>query len=228
MDDGRDTGLDADIGNGGEHVDVLSLVLGEVDSKERTEMATHVLRCSTCRREYDEMTAAVRELLPAVPAVQPPLGFDQNVLRRLGVSEASRRTTSRLGWLAVAAVAIVAVIAAVSWWSTTENQQESIGAVHALELVDGGDHVGTVSVGDVKGETVMVVALVSSPNGVSYRCRTTFADGSMSESEPWPSGSGAWIVPLPASVDSQVDTVELVVDGTAQVWSSASFSNTDS
>ena len=100
MDDGRDTGLDAGGGNGGEHVDVISLVLGEVDSKRRTEMATHVLRCSTCRRDYDEMAATVRELLPAVPAVQPPLGFDQNVLGRLGISEAAGRTTSRLRWLA--------------------------------------------------------------------------------------------------------------------------------
>ena len=227
MDDGRDIGLDADGGNGGEHVDVISLVLGEVDSKRRTEMATHVLRCSTCRREYDEMAATVRELLPAVPAVQPPLGFDQNVLRRLGVSEAAGRTTSRLGWLAAAAAAIIAVIAGFSWWTTTENQQESIGAVQALELADGGGEVGTVSIGALEGETVMVVALVSAPKGVSYRCRTTFADGSMSESEPWPSESGAWIVPLPASADSQVDTVELVVDGTTHVWSTASFKDTD-
>ena len=98
----------------------------------------------------------------------------------------------------------------------------------ALELADGGGDVGTVSIGALEGETVMVVALVSAPEGVSYRCRTTFADGSMSESEPWPSESGAWIVPLPASADSQVETVELVVDGTAHVWSTASFKNTDS
>jgi hypothetical protein len=174
------------------------------------------------------MAETVRELLPAVPAVQPPLGFDQRVLGRLDVSEASGRTTSRVGWLAGAAAAIIVVVAALGWWITTDHQQESIGTVSALELVDGGGGVGTVSIGEVKGEPVMVVALVSAPNGVSYRCLTTFADGSTSESEPWPSGSGAWIVPLPASADSHVDTVDLVVDGTTHVWSTASFKDSDS
>ena len=228
MDDGRDIGLDGDGGGEGEHVDVISLVLGQVDAQRRAAMAKHLLRCSACRSDYDETVAIVRELLPAVPPVQPPLGFDQQVLGRLGVRQAAKRATPRLGWLAGAAAAIIAVITAVSWWALTEHDQQSIGAVSALELVDGGRHVGTVSVGDVEGETVMVVALVSAPNGVSYRCRTTFADGSMSESEPWPSRNGAWIVPLPAAADSQIDTVELVVDGTDDVWSTASFNNTDS
>jgi predicted anti-sigma-YlaC factor YlaD len=226
MDDGRDTSLDAESANGGEHVDVMSLVLGEVDSKRRTEMAAHVLQCSTCRRDYDEMAVTVRELLAAVPAVQPPLGFDQRVLGRLNVSEVPGRT-SRMRWLAGAAAAVIAVVAVLGWWITTDRQQESTGAVSALELVDGGGGVGTVSIGEVEGKSVMVVALVSAPNGVSYRCRTTFADGSMSESEPWPSGSGAWIVPLPASSDSHVDTVDLVVDGTTHVWSTASFKDSD-
>ena len=44
----------------------------------------------------------------------------------------------------------------------------------------------------------MVVAIVAAPDGVSYLCRTTFADGTTSESEAWPPGNGAWIVDLPA------------------------------
>ena len=227
MDDGRDTGLDAGDRGEGEHIDVLPLVLGDVDAKQRAKMAAHMLQCPACRSDYDEMAATVRELLPAVPAVQPPLGFDQRVLARLGTKDVVARKSSRTRWLGgAAAAAIIAVIAGIGWWAATENDQESAGAVSALELVDGGGDVGTVSVGDVEGETVMVVALVSAPEGVSYVCRTTFADGSMSESQPWPSGSGAWIVPLPASANSQVETVELVVDGTDQVWSTASFDDT--
>ena len=68
---------------GGDHVDVVALVLGDVDGRRRAEMAAHVLRCPTCRREYDDAAAIVGDLLPAVPAVQPPLGFDEHVLRRM-------------------------------------------------------------------------------------------------------------------------------------------------
>ena len=216
--------LETDDDQGG-HVDVIPLILGQVDAQQRAQMAAHVLQCATCRSEYDELAATVRDLLPAVPAVQPPLGFDQQVLGRLGVSAPTRRSPPRLRWFAGAAAAIIAVVATISWWTTSTDDAESIGDVSALELVHGDGNVGTVSVGDVDGETVMVVALVSAPHGVSYRCRTTFADGTTSESEAWPAGYGAWIVPLPSSTNSAVDTVELVVDGTDDVWSTATFDN---
>ena len=104
-----------------------------------------------------------------------------------------------------------------------DDSEQTAGDVAALQLTNGGDPVGTVSLSDVDGKRVMVVAIVTAPDGVSYLCRTTFADGTTSESEAWPPGSGAWIVDLPASTTSAVETVELVVDGTDRVWSSASF-----
>ena len=92
-----------------------------------------------------------------------------------------------------------------------------------LELVNGGDAVGTVSISDVDGAPLMVVALVDAPDDVSYLCRTTFADGTTADSEAWPPGNGAWIVPLPADGADAVRSVDLVVDGTDHVWSTASF-----
>jgi hypothetical protein len=41
------------------------------------------------------------------------------------------------------------------------------------------------------------------------------------DSESWPAGDGAWIVPLPA--DADVATVEIIPDGTDHVWSTATF-----
>ncbi len=209
---------------GGDHVDVVALVLGDVDGRRRAEMAAHVLRCPTCRRDYDDAAAIVGDLLPAVPAVQPELGFDEHVLRRMLAPPARR---ARWPWLAAAAAALIIVIAgALGWWAIRDDGEQTAGDVAPLALTNGGDHVGTVSIGDVDGERVMVVAIYTAPDGVSYLCRTTFADGTTSESEAWPPGSGAWIVDLPASTTSPVETVELVVDGTDRVWSSASFDAT--
>ena len=74
-----------------DHVDIVALVLGDVDGRRRADMAAHVLGCPTCRRDYDDVAAIVGDLLPAVPAVQPQLGFDEHVLRRM-LTRPSRRT----------------------------------------------------------------------------------------------------------------------------------------
>jgi hypothetical protein len=206
-----------------EHVDVSALVLGHIDWHRRGEAVAHLLACPTCRAEYDEMAATLGELLPAVPEMQPPLGFDQHALARMGIGRTRARGALQRRLLTAAAAVLIVVLGAVGWWATTRDTSTAVGHVVALELVNGGSQVGTVSVGDVKGETVMVVALVDPPEGVSYRCRTTFSDGTVTESEPWPDGYGAWIVPLPGTMSGQVDSIELVVDGTDHVWSAASF-----
>jgi hypothetical protein len=215
-----------------DHVDVVALVLGDVEGQRRSAMAAHLLACPTCRSEYDEVSTAVAALLPAVPAVQPPIGFDEQVLGRLGrgarpsASAPPGRGTPlrhRRAWLAGAAAAVAIAVGAVGGWWATRVDDDAISDVSPLELVNGGEAVGTVSIGDVDGAPLMVVAVVDAPDGVSYLCRTTFTDGTTADSEAWPPGSGAWIVPLPADGADTVRSVDLVVDGTDHVWSTATF-----
>ena len=74
-----------------EHVDAVGLALGQFDGEKRAAAAEHVLTCGECRREFDEVNSIVGELLPVVPAVQPKLGFDVEVLQRLGIGAAPQR-----------------------------------------------------------------------------------------------------------------------------------------
>ena len=159
MDEERDIGLESDDGQGG-HVDVIPLVLGQVDAQRRAQMAAHVLQCATCRSEYDELAATVRESVARGAGRATTARLRSTGARRSWASSRAdcRRSTPRLGWFAGAAAAIIAVVATFSWWTTSNDDAESIGDVSALELVNGGGNVGTVSVGDVDGETVMVVA----------------------------------------------------------------------
>ena len=228
MSERRDTGLGADGQLEGDHVDVIALILGPIDALRRSEMASHLLVCPHCRTEYDDTIATVTELLPAVPPVQPPLGFDARVLARLRIEAPQLHRSQRRLWLVGITAALLVFVGALGWFSTRDAPSEPAGGVSALQLVDGGNRVGTVSIGEVDGEPVMVVALVKAPAGVSYHCLTTFADGTTSESDPWPEGNGAWVVPLPTTTDSQVRTVALVVSGTNEVWSTASFGDADS
>ena len=197
--------------------DVVALVLGEVDGRRRAEMAAHVLRCPPCRGDYDEVAAAVGDLLPGVLAVQPPLGFDERVLGRLGLPQP--RPRRRWPWLVAAAAAVVALLVPVAWWAFSADSDTTDLAT--LYLTNGGAPTGTVSLTEVDGDPLMVVAIVDAPAGVSYFCRTVLADGTTVDSESWPDGDGAWIVPLPR--DADVATVEIIPAGTDHIWSTASF-----
>lgn len=203
---------------------VVDLVLGDVDGDQRAAMVAHVLRCATCRREYDELAATVEDLLPAVPGVQPPLGFDERMLARLAADAGSGGTGSsrRWRWVATAAAVLLAALVPTGLWvvGRGEDESPSAGSLATLRLARDDSPVGTVAVADVDGEAVLVVALVGAPDDVSYFCRTHFADGTTVESESWPAGNGAWIVALPAG---NVTSVEVLPTGTDKIWSSATF-----
>ena len=159
-----------------EHADAVALALGQVDGDRRAAMAAHILACAECRRDYDEAVGVVGELLPAVPAVQPEIGFDERVLARLGVERPPARRRRWLAGLAAIAAAAVILAVVVGGWLVLRSD-DADDAVAALELSDGGAPVGTVSVSEVDGRRMMVVAIVDAPEDVSYTCRTTLSDG---------------------------------------------------
>ena len=66
----------------GEHLnDVLSAYLdGELTPAERAEVDTHLATCAECRADLDA-EADVRQLLRDLPAVDPPFGFYERILR---------------------------------------------------------------------------------------------------------------------------------------------------
>ncbi len=206
--------------------DLVDLVLGHVDGQRRAEMAAHLLTCAPCRAEYDALSRSMADVVEAVPAVQPPVGFDAAVLRRLA-SEAPATTTRdqvtrrrrRRQWLAVAAALLALVVAGAV--IAGRGDDEPAATVIPLRAVDGGHTTGTVSLGSPAGEPVLVVAVVDAPPDVSYTCRMHLRDGTSIDSEPWPATKrGAWIVDVPGSLD-EIERIELVVTGTDHVWSAA-------
>ena len=226
MDDGRE--LHRAAGPPGHPDDELvDLVLGDIDAGRRSALVTHVLRCPACRRTYDELAATVGDLLPGVPGAQPPLGFDERVLARLAVDVPGQGRSTGAGssppwrWVATAAAVLVALLVPVGAWLATRGDGSTAGELATLRLSRDDSPVGTVSISAVAGQPVMVVAILEAPAGVSYFCRARLADGTVVDSEAWPSGVGAWVLPLP---DDDVTAVDVLPAGTDRVWSSATFS----
>lgn len=215
-----------------DHVDadeLVTLALGHVDGRRRAALAMHVRGCETCRAEYEELALTIAEGLAAVPAVQPPVGFDAAVIARLtavrsGVGRA-RRTAGRrlLAWVA-AVVLVVAAAGAVL--AAVAVRGDDAAAVAPLRRVDGGEAVGSVTRSEWAGAPVLIVAVLEAPEDVSYTCRMRLRDGTVVDSRPWPAVErGAWIVELPAGaggVDA-IERVELLVTGTERIWSTATL-----
>jgi anti-sigma factor RsiW len=203
-----------------DHVDVVELALGHVAAEQRGAVAAHLARCAACRLEYEDVSAVVGDLLAGVPEVQPPLGFEARVLRTLAAPQPPVHHRRWQRWVAGAAAAVIVVVLAAVVWAGVRHEGGR-GGVQVLERADGA-RVGTVSLREVDGRPVMVVAIVRAPEGVSYRCRTTLSDGTVVDTYPWPPGNGAWVVDLPDTA-AHVTTVDLLVDTTETVWSSARF-----
>jgi hypothetical protein len=217
-------------GSHDEHLDgeLVDLALGLVDGPDRARMATHLLGCSACREEYDDIVGTLREVLAATPEVEPPLGFDARVLSRVlpqAGDPAPRPAWRRHLWsAAAAAVAIPGLLLVGRALAGSGSEPDRSGEIAELAAPDG-DLVGTVSISDLDGRATMVVAVIDAPPGARYLCRTTLQDGTVVESGPWtPSdGRGAWVVPLPDGAADDVADVELVVTATDRTWSAAHF-----
>ena len=203
-----------------EHVgdDVVALVLGEVDGGGGRRWPPTSCGARRAGATSTRWPPTVGELLPGVPAVQPPPRVRRGVLGRLGLRQP--RPRRRWPWVVAAAAAVDRARrpARLVGVSPAGGDSPDLATLH---LTDGGAPTGTVSLSEVDGDPLMVVAIVDAPPGVSYFCRTVLADGTTVTSESWPSGDGAWIVPLPAG--SEVATVQIIPAGTDYVWSSASF-----
>jgi anti-sigma factor RsiW len=183
--------------------ELVDLALGHVTGERRTELARHLLACPPCRQSYEGLIASVEAVAAAAPAVQPPLGFDQRTLARMGVGgpSAPAAPVARPGWrwlpaVAAAVVALALVAGGGAWWV---GRDDPGGPDRVAALTTGtGRDVGTATVTEVAGEPVLVVGLTVGEAGDTYTCRMRFADGSTLDTDPWSAAPGAgWLVRLP-------------------------------
>ncbi|HEX7131498.1 MAG TPA: hypothetical protein VF228_02940 [Iamia sp.] len=206
--------------------ELVDLALGHVTGERRSELARHLLACPRCRHEYEGLVASVEAVATAAPAVQPPLGFDQRTLARMGGGATAAPVRSRR-WLPVAAAAaVVALVLGAgggAWWA---GRDEPTGTDRVAALTTGaGRDVGTATVTEVDGAPVLVVGLTTGPAGATYTCRMRFADGSTLDTEPWSAAPGAgWLVPLPDD-RGPLTGIELLPPDAGTAWSTADLHN---
>ncbi|MGW1893683.1 hypothetical protein ACWCP6_26045 [Streptomyces sp. NPDC002004] len=88
------------------------LALGVLPAGERAAAMEHLDRCSACREHVHELSRTADAVLDLVPAADPPPGFEERVLQRLGLpATRSSRRPRRGRRLALALAAAVASVA---------------------------------------------------------------------------------------------------------------------
>ena len=71
------------------------LALGVLTGEERAEARKHLAACPECREYVLELTSVGDGLLALVPGAEPPLGFEDRVLSRLGISAGQQAATTQ-------------------------------------------------------------------------------------------------------------------------------------
>ena len=89
------------------------VALGVADGEDRARVLDHVVDCSECRQELEELTTLADDLVVLAPEHEPPLGFELRTVRGLQ-PRSRRRRRWRVPAVAFAAAALAATTATAS------------------------------------------------------------------------------------------------------------------
>ncbi len=117
------------------------LALGAVDEPRRGELLAHAAGCPRCQSLLDGLGVVVDRLLLVAPEVEPPAGFENRVLARLGAPPAHRHRRGAALWAAAAAALLVVAGAAAL---ALGRDDAPVAAEPAAIVAANGTQIGTV------------------------------------------------------------------------------------
>jgi len=172
------------------------IALGLVAGHERAEALAHLQRCPACRQHTTELGAVHDRLRALIPAAEPPVGFEQRVLERLGGTRPPRRPAWIARGVRLAVAATVVAAAFVGGWVAGSANRPPTPAV-ASPLVAGARHVGDIVVSRDRPDFLSVYLDVTRPGKLT--CELLRTDGSVAATETYEAegGTGWWGVDRP-------------------------------
>ncbi|MGW3657342.1 hypothetical protein ACWD6R_17305 [Streptomyces sp. NPDC005151] len=203
------------------------LALGVLPAKERAGAMDHLEHCPACREYVHELVATADALLDLVPGSEPPVGFEDRVIDRLGLPS-GRRPRRRVQWrrfaLAAAAVAAGLALGGGGWVlgasvgrpapvapivSPVQPQLLTAGLTH------GGESRGQIFLYTGASPWLYMTVDAEGHSG-TVRCELQRADGSTVQVGSFAlskEGYGAWGAPYPAGTAPVTSVRLLTADG---------------
>ncbi|WP_327247987.1 hypothetical protein [Streptomyces sp. NBC_01320] len=211
------------------------LALGVLPAKERAGAMDHLEHCPACREYVHELVATADALLDLVPGSEPPVGFEDRVMDRLGLSS-GRRPRQRVPWrrfaLAAAAAAAGLALGGGGWvLGASVGRPAPVAPIvspvqsHLLTapLTHGGESRGQIFLYTGASPWLYMKVDADGHSG-TVRCQLQRADGSTVQVGSFAlskDGYGAWGAPYPAGTAPVASVRLLTADGS--VLAAATF-----
>ena len=189
------------------------LALGVLPGDERAEALDHLTICPECRKLVRELTTIGDDLLGLAPGLEPPVGFEDRVLARVG--HRSHRLRPRRWLPTTIAAALAAVVFGVSGWLIGTNVGDS-GDLHTANLV-AADRSTIGQVFSYAGDPAWVYMVVRKTGTTGLvRCELERRDGSTVSIGTFrlTNGYGGWGGQDPVDPGSVTGAKLLLPDGT--------------
>ena len=185
------------------------LALGILTGRARAETLADVEICPSCAEELERLSRAADALLEAVPAAEPPLGFEVRVLDRLGLQPRRRPFIRRRVALGLSG-ALVGVLGAFAiGFFLAPHPVSGPGGTRGLGVVESAQVVGaSKSVGVAVAYAGQPAWLTISVTGLDVRGEVacwgrTRAGKAIELGQFWlGSGSGVWSMRLPTATSN--------------------------
>lgn len=185
------------------------LALGVLAGRDRARAIAHLQGCPACEQHIRELSAVGDQVTSLAPGAEPPVGFEQRILTRLGLAHRRRWRTR---WIAAAAVALGIALAGTGWILNDALHQDHDLATAALTA-------GDIQIGEVFAyadhRSWLYVDLSASRTHGTITCQVRFADGRTLTVGSFPVTAGAahWGGPAPLSNAHLLEVRLLADDG---------------
>jgi hypothetical protein len=194
--------------------ELSEVALGVASGRRRAEILRHVENCSVCSNELDNLALTADAVLRLAPEIDPPLGFESRVAKRIHEGLHSRRTRNSHRSLKLAVAALVAAIVGFSLGSlfaTGTTVTHSISSSLASSRLEShGRAVGEVFLANGNPSWMYMSVESGNLSGV-VRCEIVLAKGGVENIGQFTlyAGNGSWGVPFNLKI-SQVHEAQLV------------------
>jgi hypothetical protein len=201
---------------------IPELAMGVASGEARARALAHLAGCAECRRELEDASSTVDELLLLGPEAEPPAGFDTQVLAALDHRAPRRRL--RVGLLAAAAAVLAGALGAgVSWWQTADDRTVAGQYRDVLAIADGSylraadvtvDRTTAGNVFAYEGQPSWLFVTVENARSGTYDVRVVTTDGRTRwiGSCTVRDGAGSWGTTIDVPVRT-IDRVEMYEKG---------------
>ncbi|HEV8559995.1 MAG TPA: zf-HC2 domain-containing protein [Actinophytocola sp.] len=193
------------------------LALGVLPARDRAAVMAHLQECPACESYLSELTALGDRLVGLVPGVEPPVGFEQRVMDRLGLTASAPRRHRRRVVITFAAALLALTLGAAGWlgWHGRDLQHRDGDDLVKVPLSASGPVAGEVFAYR-DSRSWLYVELSGLPNYGSVSCQVRFTDGQVFTVGTFPvtEGAGQWGGPAPVSGTDPAEVRILAPDGT--------------